>query len=232
MFKSRRFIPLSASRSSRGGFTLIELLVVIAIIGILASVTVPAVMNGIAKATQNKAMQSAKQIGTLMFTYSLDNGGSYPPDNTNTGGVTYTGSSGAFEQLINNKYISSADIFCLTGGTAKPYTGGTPGSSLDASNVSWDVTGVATSGISQNAPDQLPLVFSTGNTVSYPAQVGTSSSAKCGPNNPFGKQGIPVCYKGNNAAFMPVKNPDGVTVDNFISASCDPAGVNYLQLKP
>jgi len=231
-----RLTPFSARRSSRGGFTLIELLVVIAIIGVLASVTVPAVMSGLTTAKENVAMQNSRSIGLLMFQYSIDNGNLYPPDNSQGGAYPVT-SSGAFEQILTNKYTTSADIFYLSGGvTTGAYKGANPGAAgaLGANNNSWDITGIAAGGVSSSAPDQLPLVFTTGNVFTYPAAVNEPQKADTSKSNtnPFPKLGIAVCYKGNNSRFAKVNDQDAVSVDNFITASCDPGTTVFVQLKP
>ena len=241
MFKYR-LSSLPTRKSNQGGFTLIELLVVIAIIGVLASVTVPAVMSGLTTAKENVAMQNSRSIGLLMFQYSIDNSNLYPPDNSNAQGFPVT-SSGAFEQIVTNKYTTSDDIFWLSGGvTTGAYKGATPGATgaLGPTNNSWDISGAAppgggaASGITSSAPDQLPLVFTTGNRFTYPTAVGTPAKADTSTSgaNPFPKMGIAVCYKGNNAQFKKVNDPDGVSVDNFVTASFDPSGTDFVQLRP
>ena len=53
-------------------FTLIELLVVISIIGILASLAIPAVLGGIAKAQMTQALSNMKQLHLTAQQMSLD----------------------------------------------------------------------------------------------------------------------------------------------------------------
>lgn len=60
------------------GFTLIELLIVIAIIGILAAITIPAVMDGLKKANDEKCRTNLKQLHTACVSYAHEHGGDFP----------------------------------------------------------------------------------------------------------------------------------------------------------
>lgn len=61
-----------AKRVENSAFTLIEMLVVIAIIGILASLTVTATSRARRSALSTRAMNNAKQIGSLNMLYAVD----------------------------------------------------------------------------------------------------------------------------------------------------------------
>ena len=65
------------SRATRA-FTLIEMLVVIAIIGILASLILPALSRGLAKAKRISCLNNVRQVGTGLISFSLDNEGRLP----------------------------------------------------------------------------------------------------------------------------------------------------------
>jgi prepilin-type N-terminal cleavage/methylation domain-containing protein len=211
------------------GFTLVELLVVIAIISILVSVLVPAAWSALKSARQSAATQSSHGIGQMMTQFGLDNG-QYPDGNTSTD---------AFKLLITKGYLSSADIFYLPNGGQTKFVGISPGTNLTAANVSWDIMGLNGTGASSgpvgltaNAPSELPLVFSTGGTVSVPQQAGPGM-ATCTLAGPLGTDGLAVTYKDNHSVFMKTDSSGGMyTISNFIAGSFDPAGQIYVQRKP
>lgn len=103
--------------SRYNAFTLIELLVVISIIAILAGIALPVFGAVQIKGAQTKALSNAKQIGTALRLYAVDNNGVYPsyaltdgkPISTNP----VTTSNAAFAQLIPD-YVPNEDIFWLS----------------------------------------------------------------------------------------------------------------------
>ncbi len=104
--------------SKTAAFTLIELLVVISIIAILAGIALPVFGSVQVKGAQTKALSNAKQIGTALRLYAVDNNGVYPSytldGSTGKPSTNLVGSSNdAFAQLIPD-YVPNEDIFWLT----------------------------------------------------------------------------------------------------------------------
>ena len=75
----------------RRAFTLIELLVVIAIIGILASMLLPTLARGLAKAKRIKCVSNLRQISTCLIMFAHDNNDRLPWQLTPSGQVEHFG---------------------------------------------------------------------------------------------------------------------------------------------
>jgi prepilin-type N-terminal cleavage/methylation domain-containing protein len=215
---------------SRGGFTLVELLVVIGIIAILAGVSLGPITRGIRKAQESAAMQSARSIGLACFTSSNDNNGVYP-DGDDAGLIA--------KALLAGQYITDPAVFVITGDNKVTKFSGT--GTIGVNNVSYDFCGVtgtgATAGdigVSSNAPDQLPMIWSGGETAgtTIPGAVNAGQAFTPVGSGPFGKDGIAVFYKSNSAAFKTPNNNATVTWPPqgqlpFVDQSFDPAGITY-----
>src|SRR5436853_7179006 len=91
-------------QNQQNAFTLIELLVVISIIAILAGIALPVFGQVQIKGAQTKALSNAKQIGTALRLFAVDNNGNYPSYTLDAAGkptnTLVTSSNHAFAQLI------------------------------------------------------------------------------------------------------------------------------------
>ena len=124
--------------SKTNAFTLIELLVVISIIAILAGIALPVFGAVQIKGAQTKALSNAKQIGTALKLYAVDNAGLFPSYQLSGGKpanppVDVTTSNDALCQVIPD-YIPTEDIFWLA--KSKWCTGTGPDNQLDSPMVS------------------------------------------------------------------------------------------------
>jgi prepilin-type N-terminal cleavage/methylation domain-containing protein len=215
-----RLLVRTARKLSRGGFTLVELLVVIGIIAILAGVALGPITNGIRQAKHNAAMQQGRQIGQVEFSYATDN---------TANGNAYPAASSA-ESIANNlitaSYVSDPSVFCVSGANGGQVVAKASGTTitLASNNITWNFTVLSTNttgGITSSASDLIPLVYFSGQTVTYPVPTGGASLALSLTASPFGQDGIAVFYKGNNAAYLKAGTGGTPgTVVGFISVNC------------
>jgi prepilin-type N-terminal cleavage/methylation domain-containing protein len=199
MLTHHRLPCRTARTSSRGGFTLVELLVVIGIIAILAGVALGPITNGLRQARHNAAMQQARQLGQLSFSYAVDNtanGNQYPGGSTAAAVAT---------TLVTGGYATDKTIFYVSG-----QTGAAPSNAavIAGSNVSWCFTESTTAGTGlSNCGDAIPIIFfnnGTGNSpVTFPATINVAeTSATLTSSAPQGTDGLALFYKGNNAVYI------------------------------
>ena len=201
------------ARPCSGGFTLVELLVVIGIIAILAGVALGPITSGIKKAQQSGGVQTARTIALSEFQYANDNSQSYPFG---------ADASDVAKLLLAGNYISDPSIFYIGGSAEKKYTGTTAATTIAVTNISYDfVETSATAGLNSNAPDQLPVVFSSyGTAHTFPAAAGADSIIFT-TANPFGQAGCAVCYKSNSAKFIIAQTAGNGTAGS--TQICDPS---------
>jgi prepilin-type N-terminal cleavage/methylation domain-containing protein len=190
--------------NKRKGFTLVELLVVIGIIAILAGVALGPITRAMKSAKQNAGLQTSRTLALAEFQYANDNGQNYP-DTGSSQANSATHADAVGNCLLAGGYVSDPGLFVISGGSETKYTGSLTTPNILTSNISWDFAGnTSGQGVNANAPDTLPVVWSTiGSTSFSPLLSATGpSSATLGASLPFAQQGIAVCYKSNSAQFI------------------------------
>ena len=200
---------------------ILNYLMVISAIIVLAGVLLAPVGNSLAlQAREGAACSVARQIGQLLFSYSVDHDGHYPEGKTSTE---------VFQKLLDGKYADDPVIFYI----AMPGKIPPQGNRLKAENVGWDLPYP----IDPSVPDNLPVVFMTGYKITYQAgakAILVDQSPRTweqwwnGPD--IRKMFLAAFVKGNNAW---IKRPDkDGSIPNFIPADFDPKGKTYRQLTP
>jgi hypothetical protein len=174
-------------------------------------------------------MQTSHSLYLADFQYSIDNNGAFA-DGADAGVIC--------QAFFNGGYLTDPSILILTGGTATKYVGTTPGTNLTKDNVSWDFYGVnstggtpAPVGVGTNDPDQLPLLWSTGNTIAAPTTGAYSQATLNQPGkNPLGTDGIPVAYKSGASQFKKVNQigPPAIVTQFIDNSIIVPNGTTYV----
>ncbi len=203
-----------AAKKGMHGCLLAAIIVGVVFVGIfvlscLAGIALPPIAKGIEKAKEAMAMQQARSIDLAMFAYANDNNGAYPEGATSTE---------VFQKLIDGKYVSDPAIFYI----AMPGKTKAKSDKLTADNVCYD----ATSGVTADSPGDLPVVFSTGYTVTY----GPGGGAMRDPRAQTAFPGIAVAYKNYSARFWNA-HPDGMA-PQIIPSGVDLGTKTYRQLRP
>ncbi len=222
-------------RLSQSGFTRTEFQVIVGILLLLCLAAYFPVSQYLAKARLARAVESAHVISTLLSLYATDNNGVYP---VGEGTPAVGRSEGIARNLLENSYTPDATPFAI--GSTKAYVTTTSDySNIAGSNISWDFTAGATTttGITSAAPPDLPVVYTTGETVTYPNTPGAGLDLTLSGKGPLGDQGMIVAYKANNAVFIPAKPSSTIPAESalvcpgFISKSYKDTGA-YTQIKP
>jgi GYF domain 2 len=182
----------------------------------LAGIALGPITKGIEKAKESAAMQQTRAIALAMFAYANDHKGEYPDGKTSTE---------VFQKLLDEGYIADPSIFYIVSMPGKTKA---TSHKLTADNVCFDVT----SGVTADSSEDLPVVFSTGYTVSYFS--GAIPMRDTSEQPPF--PGIAVAYKSNRSQILtpsshPLEHAD-LDLDHFIPATFDPGTKSYQQLKP
>jgi len=224
-----RRLLLSGAASSQSGLSRIELLVIVVVLVILIAVAYGPVSDCLTNGKVTRAVTSAHTLDTLLSQYATDNNGVYPVGE----GTSDIGTSkGIARNLLENNFTPDASIFAV-GSTSKYIATGDDYSHIAAANISWDFTAgpTASTGITSAASDLLPTLFTTGESMSYPA-TGSGLDLALSGNGPFGKEGVVVAYKNNSAKFIiGVASGTSFIAAGFLSKEFKDAGP-YTQIKP
>jgi type II secretory pathway pseudopilin PulG len=214
--------------ADRAGFTRPQFFVLVIVVGLLVAVSMGPVMSHLKAVRLSRAVSDAKTLGTLLSQYATDNDGVYP---VGEGTPAVGKSEGIARNFLANNYVPDPGIFALN--HAVKYEGKEPDfSDFTSENISWDFTAGAnaTTGITSSAPDSLPVVYTTGETVPYPTAPAVGLDLVLSGQGPFGNEGVVVAYKANNAVFIPsVLNGNIAICHGFISAAYKDT---YTQIKP
>jgi type II secretory pathway pseudopilin PulG len=207
--------------------------VVIGIIAILAGVALGPITNGIKQAKHNTAMQTTRQIGTILFSSATDNNGVYPFSTTSTL---------VAKSLITGGYATDPNLFLVSdqigkNGVTGPGTvtvaAGVTTVTMTNANMSYNfVVGATTAaGVTSNASDLLPLVYFSGGTAVTYTGTGSKDLTLSQANCPFGIDGVAVFYKGNNAVYMKAGTVTSGVVTKFVSANYADSNT-YTEIQP
>ncbi len=213
---------LSSFSPSRAGFSRIQVLFGSAVILILAGVLYAEVSSYFKLHGTEHALENARTLNTLLAQYATDNNDMYPVgEGTRAEGK----SEGIALNLLQNQFTPNADIFAV--GSTPRYAGTAQDfADLAPENISWDFTAGAntTTGIKTDAPDLLPVLYTTGETVDYRPDKGVTLSG----NGPFGTHGMIVALKSGAAEYRSAMSN---VVPVFVSPAFPGTGT-YTQIKP
>jgi hypothetical protein len=206
----------------REGFTRIQTVFFVVVLLVLLGVAFSMVSNYVKLHSPEYALENARALNTLLAQYATDNDGAYP---TGEGTRAQGKSEGIALNLLQNQFTPNADIFAA--GSTPRYTGTDKDyADLAPENMSWDFTAGAnaTTGIKTDAPDSLPVLYTTGETVDYQPGKGVALSG----NGPFGNHGMIVALKSGAATYQ---QASGNIAPAFVPADFKDSGT-YTQIKP
>lgn len=192
----------------RSAFTLIELMVVIAIIGLLAALSIPAMNLALNKTRQTTDLSNMKQLGALLFSDAIENGGVYRTNTTSTA---------LFNNLIATGLLT--DLKVANGQGAMPPLN--TATNLQTNNVAYGYV----SGLTTSDNTALPLLFSKGTQV----QISSNSVQMNVSTNSWNGAGTAVFYVGNRAEFLKPNDGSSLITNTIIGIRVNPAAYTILQ---
>jgi len=191
-----------------------------------AGIALGPITAGIEKAKENVALQHARIISIAMVAYAADHNGNFPDAAEASAGqslLTLGGSGSSpgaststevFQKLIDGKYVSDPALFYI----AMPGKVSPVGNQLTAANVCFDVT----AGLTSSSPSGVPLVFTTGFSVSY----GNTMRVTRDGVSPF--PGFIAIYTGKSGRFLKLAQGETAVIGPLFTLF----GSHYRQLKP
>jgi hypothetical protein len=187
------------------GFTRIQTVFFVVVLLLFAGVGFTLLSSYVKLHSPEHALENARTLNTLLAQYATDNDGTYP---TGEGTRAQGKSEGIALNLLQNQFTPNADIFAA--GSTPRYAGADKDyADLAPENMSWDFTAGAnaTTGIKTDAPDDLPVLYTTGQTVDYRPGQSVTLSGK----GPFAggmvvalKSGAAIYRPGNSTFVVPV----------------------------
>ena len=206
----------------REGFTRIQTVFFVVVLLLLTGVAFTMLSNYVKLHSPEHALENARTLNTLLAQYATDNDGAYP---TGEGTRAQGKSEGIALNLLQNQFTPNADIFAAGAtpryaGTDKDYA------DLAPENMSWDFTAGAnaTTGIKSDAPDMLPVFYTTGETVKYRLGEDVTLSG----NGPFGTKGAIVALKSGAVEYHQAMSS---VIPCFVPTTFQDTGT-YTQIKP
>jgi len=182
--------------TGRDGFSLVELILVLGIITILVFVSLGPLTREATFNGQTNGMQRSRALALAEFRYANDHNQVLPDK---AGG----NASAIAQLLLADHYLSDPGLFYVPGSRETKYTGTDAATAIGQANISWDFAGWSGDGVPSEAPDQLPIVWSSVSVGKAPIlQHKGSIPITITPDMPFGMEGIAVTYHNCSAKFV------------------------------
>jgi hypothetical protein len=222
-------VPPSPKGKGLGGWAIAAIIcgaVFVLALPCCAGIALGPIKNGIEKAKENAAVQHERAIAGAMLAYAGDHSGNYPDaDETSAGqsllkiggGSNPSGASTStevFQKLIDGNYVADPTLFYIAmPGKVRPV-----GNRLTADNVCFDVT----AGLTSSSPSGVPIVFTTGFSVSY----GNTMRVTRDGVSPF--PAFIALYTGKSGRYLKLAQGESAVIGPLFTLF----GSHYRQLKP